>query len=410
MTLYRWRAMDEAGEVAEGEMEALDQVQVVERLRRQGRLVLRAEPVGAHLLPPGVKGMLTADLWVRRRLKDRDAALMYREMATLLRAGLPLDRALEVVGQLAARSPTGRVAADLMARVRSGTALADAMQAQAGLFPRFAIGMVRAGETAGALEIVLHRLAEFTERSVELKEGLTSALLYPLVLLVAAAGAVAVMLTVVLPRFRPLFEQAGGEMPLPTRIVLMAGDLAEAAWWLPLAAVAVGAVVAARRRADPAFRLAVDRRLLRLPLLGRVLAEIEAARLLRGLATLVGNGVPLLAGLTILRDSVGNAEVADAVDAAADGLRAGGGLADPLAARPWFPEVAARLVAVGEETGRLDETAARAADLLDSRARRALDRTVALLGPGMTLVLGLLVAAVVAAILLAILRVNDLAL
>ncbi len=410
MTLYRWRAVDEAGEVAEGEMEALDQVQVVERLRRQGRLVLRAEPVGAHLLPPGMKGMLTADLWGRRRLKDRDAALMYREMATLLRAGLPVDRALEVVGQLAARSPSGRVAADLMARVRSGATLADAMQAQAGLFPRFAIGMVRAGEAAGALEIVLHRLAEFTERSVDLKEGLTSALLYPLVLLVAAGGAVAVMLTVVLPRFRPLFEQAGVEMPLPTRIVLMAGDLAEAAWWLPLAAVAVGAVVAARRRADPAFRLAVDRRLLRVPLLGRVLAEIEAARLLRGLATLVGNGVPLLAGLTILRDSVGNAEVADAVDAAADGLRAGKGLADRLAARPWFPEVAARLVAVGEETGRLDETAARAADLLDTRARRALNRTVALLGPGMTLVLGLLVAGVVAAILLAILRVNDLAL
>lgn len=410
MPLYRWRAVDEAGEVAEGEMEALDHVQVVERLRRQGRLVLRAEPVGAHLLPPGLKGMLTADLLARRRPRERDAALMYRELSTLLKAGLPLDRALEVVAQLAAGSASGRVAADLTARVRAGSTLADAMLAQDRVFPRFAIGMVRAGEAAGALEVVVHRLAEFTERSVELKEGVASALIYPLVLVAAALGAVTVMLTVVLPRFRPLFEQAGVEMPLPTRIVLAAGDLAEMAWWLPLAALLAVAVVVARRRSDPDFRHAVDARLLRLPLLGRVLAEIEVARLLRGLATLVGNGVPLLAALAILRDTVGNAEVGQAVDTAADSLRHGKGLADPLAARPWFPDVAARLVAVGEETGRLDETAARAADLLDNRSRRAVDRAVSLLGPGLTLVLGLLVAGVIAAILLAILRVNDLAL
>lgn len=409
MPLFRWRAVDDQGHLSGGEIEAESQAEAIGRLRRQGRVVLAVEAVGANLLPPGLRALLAAEISPRRRLRDRECAQMYRELATLLKAGLALDRALDVMSQLGGGGRPGRAAGDLTRRVRSGASLAEAMEAT-GAFRRFAIGMVRAGETAGALDAVLARLAEFTERSVETRSGIVSALLYPLLLLLAAIGTLVILLTVVLPRFKPMFEQAGTTLPLPTRMVMAAGDAAQAMWWLPLVMVAGGIVVAARRRSDGGFRLRLDRMTLSLPFLGRLLAEMEAARLLRGLATLLANGVPLLPALGILRDTLGNEAAAALVDDAVDNLKRGRGLAEPLTASAWFPRVAVRLVAVGEETGRLDETSARAADLLDGRTRQSLARMLTLLGPLMTLVLGLLVAGVIAAILLAILDVNELVL
>lgn len=411
MPLFRWRAVDDQGKLAGGEIEAETQAEAIGKLRRQGRLVLSAEQVGAHLLPPGLKSLLTTELNPRKRLADRDAAQMFRELATLLGAGLALDRALDVMAQLggAAKSRPGQTAADLTRRVRSGASLAEAMEAT-GTFRRFAIGMVRAGESAGALDAVLARLADFTEHAVETRSGIVSALLYPALLLLAAVATLTIVLTVVLPRFRPMFEQAGIALPLPTRMVIAAGDLAQATWWLPLVMMLGAAVVAARRQSDGGFRLKLDRALLSLPWLGRLIAEMEAARLLRGLATLLGNGVPLLAALGILRDTLSNEAAAKLVDEAMAGLKRGNGLTAPLTAAPWFPRLAVRLVAVGEETGSLNETAARAADLLETRSRQSLARTISLLGPVMTLVLGMLVAGVIAAILLAILDVNELAL
>ncbi|MBI5165568.1 MAG: type II secretion system F family protein [Magnetospirillum sp.] len=399
---WRWRAVDESGEVAEGAMEAESADAVVAVLRRQGRLVLDVRP-GAG------PGLLSRPLFVRNRLSERAVALLFRELATLLHAGLPLDRALDVMAELAGPTAAGRVCAALVGRVRGGSSLADAMEAEGDAFRRFAIGMVRAGEAAGALEVVTARLADFMERSVELREGLVSAMLYPLLLLAASVAAVTMMLTVVLPQFRPLFEQAGARLPLATQMVLAAGDAVEAAWWLLPAAVVAAAMVVVRRRTDAAFRLALDRRLLAVPLFGRLTAELEVARLLKGLGTLLANGVPILAGLAILEGTAGNAAVAAAMAAAVDSLRHGRGFTEKLAAETWFPRVAVHLLAVGEETGHLDEMVGRAADILDSRARRTLDRGLALLGPVMTMVLGLLVAGVIAAILLAVLSVNDLA-
>ena len=401
MSLYRWRAVDETGDVTEGEMEAANPDQVVERLRRQGRLVLVARPVR--------RGALRFRFMRRgNRLRQAEAALMFREMATLLRAGLPLDRALDIMAQLAGESSGGRVMADLLGRVHGGSSLADAMEAQGESFPRFAIGMVKAGEMSGALEVVMARLADFTERTQELKEQVISAMLYPLLLFAVSLVAITLLLAVVLPQFKPLFDAAGTGLPMATRVVMQAGDFAAASWWLiPVVAVAaLGLVV--RRRSDPHFRLALDRRLLNAPGLGRLIADIEVGRLLRGLSTLLVNGVPLLPALSILGETTGNAGMAAAIDRACDSLRQGRGFAEPLSADPWFPKVAARLLGVGEETGRLDDTVARAADILDSRSRRAMERGLALLGPVMTLGVGLLVAGIITAILVAVLHVNDL--
>ncbi|MGE5506298.1 MAG: type II secretion system F family protein [Actinomycetota bacterium] len=408
MPLFRFRAVDEAGQTVDGEVEADDLAAVVERQRRQGRLVLKAEPAGTGR--GRLAAALSRDLLVARQPSAREVALMLRELAILLKAGLPLERALTVIASLAGRTRGARIAADLLGRVRSGSTLADAMQAHGAVFPGFAVGMIRAGEAAGALAVVASRLAELMERSLAMKDGLVSALIYPAVLVGAAGATVALLVGVVLPQFRPLFEQAGHALPLATRMVLAAADAAQAWWWLaPLLVLAVVAVVL-RRRTDAAFRLRVDRAVLVLPFAGRLAAEIETARLLRGLGTLVANGVPLHGTLSILRTSVGNAAVAEAVAEAADALKEGRPFAEPLARRPWFPAVAARLLAVGDETGRLADMAARAAELLDMRVERTTQRGLALLGPVMTLSLGLLVAGVIAAILLAILGVNDLAL
>lgn len=406
MPLFHFRAVDESGQVAEGEIEAADLDAAVDRLRRQGRLVLRAEPVrpGSRL-----KALLGRDLFAGRPPSARDTAALLRELATLLKAGLPLDRALDTVATLGGGARAAKVAARLLAAVRGGASLADAMAAEPRVFPRFAVGMVQAGEVAGALDIVMSRLAEFHERSLALTDAITTALIYPVLLLVGAMGTVAVLVGVVIPQFRPLFEHANRALPLPTRLVLAGGEAVAAWWWLLPLLLVFAAALAVRSRSDLALRLALDRRLLALPLLGRLLAELEVARLLRGLGTLLANGVPLLAALGILKGTLGNAEVAEAVERAAESLKHGRSLVEPLAARPWFPPVAARLLAVGEETARLDEMVVRAADLLDERCQRLVTRGLALLGPAMTLGLGVLVAGVIAAILLAVLGVNDLA-
>lgn len=189
MPLYRWRAVDREGALAEGETEAVSLAQLSERLRGQGCLVLAAEPVGAHLLPPGLADLMLVPFRSRRELGCRDAAMMFRQLATLLKAGTPLDRSLDVIAGQPGKPPSARVAAELLARVRSGASLADAMEAQAGTFKPYAIGMVRAGEASGALDVVVNRLAEFNERAAEARLGVASALFSPLALIAALVAA-----------------------------------------------------------------------------------------------------------------------------------------------------------------------------------------------------------------------------
>jgi len=243
---------------------------------------------------------------------SRDQVLgLTRELATLLRAGLPLDRALEILISLAPTPPVAALMQGIRDNVRGGKSLSQALDARREVFSRFYVNIVRAGEAGGALGLVLQRLAETMERNKELRENVRSALIYPTILICVAVVSVIILLIFVVPQFQQTFSQAGKALPLPTQIVIVIGTFMRRWWWAVIALVFLGVLWFRRRGANPVIRRARDARLLRAPLLGDVLAKVEVARFARTLATLIGNGVTLSAVFT--------QEQAEVFSTAADG-------------------------------------------------------------------------------------------
>ena len=404
MPWYVYKAVSADGEVLEGELEAPDRSSVVERLRSQGHVPIRAEER---------KGGGGGVAWRRVARRDRgvgagDVSLLTRELSILLEAGLPLDRALTTLASLSAAGPVRRLVERILERVRGGASLAEALEAQGPVFPSYYAGMVRAGEAGGALEAVLSRLADELERAQALRESVKSALLYPLLVVVLAVLSLVVLMTLVVPRFRPLFEDSGAALPLVTEVVIGLSDFMRAFWWL-LLALAVGAVFLVRRHnATAAGRLRWDRWLLGWPLLGELLLKIEVARLSRTLGTLLANQVNVLNALSMSMGSLGNRAVIAGLSELRGRLTKGEGLAVPLAEAGIFPVLAVQLIQVGEESGKLDEMLLRVAAIYDEEVRRTVDRLLALLVPAVTIVLGLVIAVIIGSMLAAILSAYEL--
>lgn len=405
MALYRYKASSPSGEVETGDLEARDEAAVVERLQAQGLIPIRIEAATAA---GGTVDAGGRRLFSRRRISQDQVGDLTRELATLLRSGLPLDRALEILIGLAQTPQMQTLLTRVRDDVRSGAALSAALEAHPETFSRFYLGMIRAGEAGGALGNVLARISEFMERSKELKETVKSALIYPTILVVVSITSVMLLLIFVVPQFSQMFEQSGKALPLPTQIVIGAGDLLRRYWWtLPIGLLLIQRYFAWQMR-RPESKYAWDGRLLRMPLAGDLLTKVEIARFARTLGTLLANGIPLLAGLTIVKETVGNSVIAAGLEAAREQLKAGQGLSKPLMAQGIFPQLAVHMVGVGEETGRLDEMLTRVADVYDREVSMAVKRLLALLEPVMILGLGLIIGGIIISILLAILKVNSL--
>jgi len=406
MPSYRYKAASPAGEMIEGATEAASRAAVIEWLHELGHVPLRAEEIG----PDGRRPLPRPFLPGRRGLSGKRIGLLTRELAVLLNAGLPLERALTILSGLAPDQAQRALLGRLLDGIRGGLSLADALAREGGAFPRYYVSLVEAGEAGGALEPVLTRLAEHLEKAQAVTETLRSALIYPAILLVMTLLSITAMITLVIPEFEALFEDAGDALPLVTRIVLGAGELLAGYWWLILA-LAAGACWALRQGlAVPAFRLRWDRLLLAPPLAGALVCKVQTARFARTLGTLVQNGVSLPSALAIVRGSLGNGALAAAVDETASRLREGGGLAEPLARTALFPSLAVQLIRVGEETDQLPAMLTRLADIYDREVQLTVERLVALLVPALTIALGLVIAAVIGSVVLAFLSINDLAL
>jgi general secretion pathway protein F len=397
MPHYRYQAVTPAGELVQGEMDAGDEAAVVARIQHSGQIPLGAKRVAARL---------PAWFAVRPSMSRHELAVFTRELAVLLHAGVPLDRALQLVVELSPLSTAGRQAAAIEATVRGGAALSEALQRAN--FARFYVSMVRAAEAAGTLDAGLARLAEHEERAKALRDGVVTALIYPAILVAVAGGSLLVILAWVVPQFTQLFAQAGRALPLSTQLVVGAAALLKNYWWL-LAAGVVAAVFGWRLLLASArgchWR---DRALLGLPLVGGLLQRIQMARFSRGLGTLLASGVPLLAGVSIVKDMVSSGPLSDALDAAAEALQAGRGLADPLLASGLFPGLGLQMIKVGEQTARLDEMLLRVAELYEREVAAATQRILALLEPVLIVGLGVVIAAVIMSILVAIVSINDL--
>jgi general secretion pathway protein F len=406
MAIFRYKALSASGETITGELEARDRSAAVATLQSLGHLPIQAEET-APASSPGSGTLLP--LLTRRRLRRQDLVMLTRDLATMLRSGLSLDRTLEILIEVAERQPVRDLLARVWARIRDGASLSDAMAAQGETFPRFYVSMVRAGEAGGALETVLARLADYLENTEAVRQRVNASLRYPLILLLMTGLSMVVLFTFVLPEFEPLFEDAGEALPLLTQIVMGIGEAFRSYGGFGLAALLLGLLVLRSRLKQPAFRQRWDGWLLALPLFGPLLTRIEVARLARTLGSLLNNGVPLLQALGLTRETVGNRVIGDALERVAVAAKEGQGLATPLAETERFPPLAAQLIRVGEETGRLDEMLMRAADIYDAEVERTVQKLLALLVPVVTLGLGAVIALIIGSVVVAIFSVNQLA-
>ena len=379
---------------------------VVERLQSLGLIPIRVDETVVRV--QGAGGGV--GVFAKNRVTQDDVAVFTQELATLLKAGLPLDRCLEILISLSANEPVRQLMSHLREDVRGGAALSKAMEARQGVFTRFYLNMIRAGEAGGALDVVLQRLTEFMERSKELRETVKSALIYPVILVGVAVLSVVILLMWVVPQFSQMFEESGKALPLPTQIVIAAGDGVRNYWWV-MVLVGIGAYSwFARQMREPVSRYRWDKWMLTLPLVGDLVGKLEVARFSRTLGTLIGNGVTLLAALSIVKETLTNSVMSEALTEVAGKLKEGKGLGKPLMDTALFPKLAVHLVMVGEETGRLQEMLIRIADIYDREVHSAVKRMLALMEPVLILGLGLVIGGIIMSILVAILSVNDLAL
>ncbi|HEY2446764.1 MAG TPA: type II secretion system F family protein [Rhizomicrobium sp.] len=405
MAQFQYRAMTGSGAVVRGVLDAPSRDQVVRQLRTRGLVPLAASERGEG----GFFASLAKSLRFGSRVTLRGLAMATQELSTLLKAGLELDRAL---GILIGLSDIGALRAPFEGvrnRVRDGMSFAEALSADS-VFPKFYVSMVRAGEHGGSLDVTLQRLTDYLSRTMAIREQITSALVYPSILLLTAGASIIVILVFVLPEFEPLFADAGKSLPLPTQIVMGAGHAVRNYGWIFVLLI-VGGVVALRRALKkPEQRLKWDGFVLKWPVLGKLFAAIEVERLMRTFGTLLSNGVPVPTALNLSKDVLSNTVLAAAVRDAAVSLREGERLAQRLGRSKVFPAVTLDLIQIGEESGKLDEMLLRQADLDELRIKHKVDRALALLVPVLTITLGAIVAGLIASMLVAIISVNDLAL
>ncbi|MFA6984712.1 MAG: type II secretion system F family protein [Arenimonas sp.] len=395
MPLFRYKALSANGEPLDGQMEAGNADEVIVRLQDQGYL-----PVEARRADESVEGFSLFALGKKRELSADQVLQFTQQLATLLGAGQPLDRALGILLELPETGDAKKVLERVRESVRGGAPLSVALEQQHGLFSRLYVNLVRAGESGGGLDDALRRLADYLERSRELRSRVINALIYPVILISLVLLSVVFLLLVVVPQFEALFASLNAELAWYTKVVLWTSATLRSGWWLILAALLVIAWWLNKKMADPAWRLRLDQRLLSTRYAGVLIARLDTARLARTLGTLVGNGVPLLTALNLSGNVLSNRVLANALEAASSEVKSGSGLGYALGRQKVFPRLAVQMIQVGEESGELDSLLTKVADTFDVETRDAIDRLLALLVPTLTIVMAFIVATIILSVLM----------
>jgi len=408
MPRFEYKAVDDAGRLERGETDSPDRDSLLRSLRARG---LQPVHVAARTRRAGPLPRLRFATPFRRRSGGLDAdaiALLARELATLLEAGLSLHEALSATAEQSTDTTVRRVTSDLREQIRKGSSFAEALSAEAHPFPGFFVGMVRAGEAGGTLTEVMRQLADSLERRQAMQQEIRSAMTYPILVLLASGGAILILLLAVIPEFKPLFEQNSSRLPWSAALVLAVSDGLRAWWWLLPGGLLVIVALLSGLRADPESSRRLDAAFLSLPLLGPLIRKIEAARFCGSFGTLLQNGVETASALRIAARTVANARLSAAIEAAVPRLRRGERLTSCVSDTGILPEMAQRLMRVGEQSGQLAPMLLTVARIYEGETRRETQRLLSLLVPVVTLVLGVVVAAVIGSILSAILSSYDL--
>jgi type IV pilus assembly protein PilC len=391
MPVFTWKGRTLAGESQSGEIEVARQEEVVEQLRKKRILVTSVRPKGGGFKLPKIGGS---------GISTKDLAIFTRQFATMISAGLPLVQCLDILAKQASKPSFGTIIGDVTHEVESGSTLSDSLGKHKDVFDDLFRNMVAAGEAGGVLDEILMRLANYIEKADALKRKIQSAMVYPAVVLSVALGATAFMLIFIIPTFAKMFTDFGGELPLPTKIVLMMSNFLQGFWWV-LVLVGVGIVVIYNRYyATEGGKRVVDGVMLKIPVLGDVLLKGAVARFTRTLGTLIASGVPILGGLEITARTAGNKVIAEAIMTARASIREGETVAAPLKTSGVFPPMVVQMISVGEQTGALDEMLTKIAVFYEAEVDTAVDTLTSIIEPVMIVVMGGIVGGMVIAMYL----------
>ena len=404
MTLFAYKAVNAEGNVQEGTKDAKDEAAVVSFLQAEGLIPVKVSE----------SGLKSAYLFSFRQDKDaltqKDIGLFTKELATLLQAGLPIDRSLVVLMDLIEEdSKIHKLIKNVLQQVKGGANLADALQAESSSFSRFYINMLRAGEAGGSVDIVLGQLSEYIEKSKELKDTVSTAMIYPIILVVMAVGSVLLLLTFVVPQFTEMFESAGKELPISTQIVVGTAEWLQSYWWI-LMTLGTGTYFTMRYEMTVGPRkMYWDGVILSIPLFGEIIRNMSTTNFTRTLGTLLSNGVPILTALGIVKGTLANLVLVQALSEAEENLKQGKDMSSALIESGQFPKMATQMIKMGEETGKMEEMLERTANTYDKQLKITIERMLAMMEPILIVVLGVMIAGIIISILSAILSVNDLA-
>ncbi len=401
MAGYHFKAVAGDGKVRAGVLTAESDRMVAAELRRQG-----LTPVYIGSAPQKSRAWTMPSWSASRR---RDVLFFTQELSTLLNAGVPVDRALSICGELSEKEGFRTVVQDVLRVLKGGKSLADSLAAHPECFSELYVNMVRAGEASGSLASVFDRLAEFERTRDELRAYIVSSLIYPALLLVVGLASVILLMYYVVPRFAAVFEDSRMRMPLPTQILLQVSNAVKAYGWIAALGLLAGFGAMQAYIRTAVGRLWWDTFRLRIPLLGDALRKAETARFARAMGTLVANAVPLVQSIHISAAILNNRRISGSLESVAQGVKRGEGIAAPLRRTGQFPALAAHLLSIGEETGRLDHMFARMADIYENDTRAAIKRFTALFEPLIILVMGVMIGALILSILLAITSINEVA-
>lgn len=394
---FAYTGRDSSGKVVKGRVDASGEASVVSRLRTMGIAPITIKQVSAGT---GLNRDISFGGLFDKKVSIKDLAVMSRQLATMIGAGLPLLKALTILADQSENPKLASTLDEVRAGVEEGASFSDSLAKHPRIFPPILVNLVRAGEIGGFLETSLDSIAKNYEKEVELKATIKSALTYPVVVLVMALFAVVGMILFIVPVFEDLFNDLGGELPLPTRILVVISQ--NMVWLGPLIIVAliVGTIWWRANRHTPRFRSVWEPALLKMPVFGELFKKIAIARFTRNFGTMVGAGVPILQALSIVGSTSGNWQIEQAVQSVQDSVRQGRSIAAPLATEPIFPTMVTQMIAVGEDSGALETMLEKISDFYDSEVQSTTEALTSLIEPLMIAFLGVILGGMIVALYL----------
>lgn len=408
MPVFEYEALNRSGRKKSGIIDAESLMAARSKLRRQHIFPVSIKEIASETAPHKGHGGLLSPLFFRR-LKQREIAMITRQLATLLSAGFPLVTALSTLIFQSTSKKMERVLSTVKSDVQEGKSFSEAISRQAGLFSPVYINMIMAGESSGTLDLVLERLADLTETQEETRKRIEAALAYPIFMSFIGFAILFFLITYIVPGVIEIFSEMNQMLPAPTRLLISLSDFFQSFWWAVMAAPLFLWTLFSIFRQTTKGRLTIDQMVLRLPQAGTLVKKSASARFSRILGAMLSNGVPMLTALEIAKNSSGNHAVQQRIASAADVVKQGGGLGNALEGSPEFPPLVIQMIKVGEESGQLERMLEKSAELLENETQSTISALTSLLEPAIILVMGAVVGFIVLSICLPIFEMNQLA-